>query len=321
MSSLLSAVSEWLLSYFGVNIGQAVIGQFAISLTRSVMQAHLSEKTSSTQSSRGRTKNRCCSHLVRHEPKLARQHALTKRPNQNCYCRFRLSRPMPTIHPLPKHVNQAKENNGVSYSVSLPGTDWLTHLQTPYRRAERRSLPLHLWALHHISPRVSPGRNGSAVRSTEGGGSWLAGSSHFKYKYPGMELGCVHARWLTHPCTHPDIHISVVHAHAHNVHKLRNTHFSCVPASLCRDVRFIHGHARNINSKREALLKQPTSVFKTPVSSRGGVHFKVGKPGNTSLFKASNCTPLKLWKATICSNMTNVSWEMSLNDRSDYKTP
>lgn len=47
MSSLLRLVSERLHSYLGGNIGQAVIDQFAISLTKSARQAHLSKMTSS----------------------------------------------------------------------------------------------------------------------------------------------------------------------------------------------------------------------------------------------------------------------------------
>lgn len=228
---------EWTITLIlrGGNTSQAVIDQFAISLTKSARQAHLSKMTSSyirnlSKLKRREQKQRCSFFMLLQPKQTARDtHKIPNKdlfPQQDCYCRLNLSPATPTVHPLTKHTSWAKANTqGIGFWVSA------LHQLTPVSCRQQVG-----WVSPSSSsglsptcfPSLSPRHTGSAVRSAEGGGGWLAGSSHFKSKHTGMGPGMCTPHSHMYPFTHASKDTSVVCAHA-NAHTNTHMHAYCPP--------------------------------------------------------------------------------------------
>lgn len=182
-------------------------------------------------------------------------------PKQDCYCycRLKMSQPIPTVHPLTAHTNQAKANiEGIVFLGACPAPTDSCQLQAAGRQAAGRpgSPSCSSGLFPTCFPSLSPRHTGSAVRSTEGGGGWLAGCSHSKSKYTWSWN--VHARSHMHPCTQT---YTSVHTHTHS--------FPLFLCSCYRVVRFIH------TARQEYKCKKGVIVETAKYSSWGGVRFKV----------------------------------------------
>lgn len=149
-------------------------------------------------------------------------------PKQDCYCRFKMSQPMPTVHPF-NGAHKPSQSKYWRYRIlgACPAPTGSSGLQAAGRPGLPHAPP---GSPTHVFPASGPGTLAllwEARRAEEAG--WLAGSSYSKSKHTGMELEC--ARTLTH--THTPRHTHLWCVHMQTLHSIPLFLCSCFTLQIC----------------------------------------------------------------------------------------
>ena len=207
-----------------------------------IVRAHLSASShASTQIKSTPRQKRCCC-LVHHKTEITitRHTRFSNKdilPKRDCYCRLKMSRAMPTVHPLTEHTSRAKANieRIVFWVSALQPTD-----SCQLQAAGRPGL-LPPASPPPPPPTCFPRHTGSAVR--KGGGRRRRRRRRPAGREQPLQIQtythgagmCMHARSLTHPYTPK---------HTHTI-----SLFSNVPASL------IHTARQEYKCKKGVIVK------------------------------------------------------------------